>query len=109
MSTIMPTVDPDTLDTFKNAAMGLSVVSVVVAIVLLKVISGMIGRLVSTVLLVAVALVGYSQRAEITDCIDKVQAATTAVESASGDQTTLNQSCKFFGKEFRVDLPQVSK
>jgi hypothetical protein len=109
MSTIIAAVDADTLDTYKNAAMGLSVVSLLVAIVLLKVISGMIGRLVSTVLLVAVALVGYSQRAEITDCIEKVKSATSEVQSSPSPQATEMPACKFFGKEFRVDIPQVSK
>jgi hypothetical protein len=40
----------------------------------MKVISGIVGRLISTVILVAIALVGYSQRAEISDCVDKVKA-----------------------------------
>lgn len=102
MSTIIAAVDTSTLDTFKNAAMGLSVVSLVVAVVLLKVISGIIGRIVSTVLLVAVALVGYSQRAEITDCITKVK-------SASSLEAVSDPRCTFFGQEFTVKIPQPSK
>ncbi len=99
MSTIIAATDADTL---KNAAMGLSVVSLVVAVVLMKVISGMVGRLISTVILVAIALVGYSQRAEISDCVDKVKAEANLEMATS-------ISCTFFGQDVTVKVPQLSK
>ena len=99
MSTIIAATDADTL---KNAAMGLSVVSLVVAVVLMKVISGIVGRLISTVILVAIALVGYSQRAEISDCVDKVKAE-------AGLEVATSISCTFFGQDVTVKVPQLSK
>lgn len=99
MSTIIAAVDADTL---KNAAMGLSAASLLVAIILLKVISGIVGRIVSTVILVAIALVGYSQRAEITDCVNKVKTETN-LETAS------SISCTFFGQDISVKVPQLTK
>ncbi len=104
MSTILAATDADTL---KNAALGLSVASLVVAVVLMKVISGIVGRVVSTVILVAIALVGYSQRAEITDCINSVKAASTSAESELEIPKTL--SCKFFGQDITVDVPQINQ
>jgi hypothetical protein len=104
MSTILAATDADTL---KNAALGLSVASLVVAVVLMKVISGIIGKVVSTVILVAIALVGYSQRAEITDCINSVKAASTSAESELEIPKTL--SCKFFGQDITVDVPQINQ
>jgi hypothetical protein len=99
MSTIIAATDADTL---KNAAMGLSAASLLVAVVLLKVISGIVGRIVSTVILVAIALVGYSQRAEITDCVNKVKAETNL-------ETATDISCTFFGQDITVKVPQLTK
>jgi hypothetical protein len=99
MSTIIAATDADTL---KNAAMGLSAVSLVVAVVLFKVISGIIGRVVSTVVFVAIALAGYSQRAEITDCVNKVKAETNLA-------TASTISCTFFGQDVTVDVPPLTK
>jgi hypothetical protein len=104
MSTIIAATDADTL---KNAAMGLSVVSLVVAVVLMKVISGIVGRLISTVILVAIALVGYSQRSDISSCMDTVKNATTAAESQL--QIPEEITCKFFGQDVTVKVPQLSK
>lgn len=104
MSTIIAATDADTL---KNAAMGLSVVSLVVAVVLMKVISGIVGRLISTVILVAIALVGYSQRADISSCIDAVKSATESAESQL--QIPEEITCKFFGQNVTVKVPQLSK
>jgi hypothetical protein len=102
MSTILAATDADTL---KNAALGLSVGSLLIAVVLMKVISGVVGKIISTVVLVTIALVGYSQRAEITDCIDKVKAAPASAETQLEIPKTL--SCKFFGQDITVDVPQI--
>jgi hypothetical protein len=104
MSTIIAATDPDTL---KNAALGLSAGSLLIAIILMKVISGIIGKIVSTVIFVAIALVGYSQRAEITDCVNTVKAASTSAESELEIPKTL--TCEFFGQEVTVNVPQVNQ
>ena len=104
MSTIIAATDADTL---KNAAMGLSAVSLIAAVVLMKVISGIVGRVISTVILVAVALVGYSQRSDISSCIDAVKQATESAESQLKMPEEI--TCKFFGQNVTVKVPQLTK
>jgi hypothetical protein len=103
MSTILAATDADTL---KNAALGLSAASLVVAVVLMKVVSGIVGKVVSTVVFVAIALVGYSQRSEITDCVNKVRAESQNAESQLEIPLTL--SCTFFGQDITVNVPQIN-
>lgn len=99
MSVIFAAIDADTL---KNAALGLSGVSLLVAIVMMKVISSIVGKVISAAVFVAIALAGYSQRAEISDCVDKVKSQATT--SASIDTT-----CTFFGQDVSVKVPLPSK
>lgn len=99
MTMIFAATDPDTL---KNLALGVSGASLLVAIVLMKVISSVVGKVVSTAVFVGIAFAGYSQRAEISDCVDKVKAQATA--SASVDTT-----CTFFGQDINVKVPLPSK
>lgn len=96
MSIATTAVNPDTL---KNLALGLSGASLVVALIVLKVVRSIVGRVVSTVLLVAIAFAGYSQRASISDCVDKVKA-----EATSGSVT-----CTFFGQDVTVKIPSAVK
>lgn len=103
MSTILAAIDPDTL---KNAALGLSAGSLLVAIVLMKVISGIMGKVVSTVIFVAIALVGYSQRSEITDCVNSVKAASQSAETEL--QIPQELTCQFFGQDITVKVPQIN-
>ncbi len=99
MSTIFAATDADTL---KNLALGLSGASLLVAVILMKIISSIVGKVISTAVFVALALAGYSQRAEISDCADKVKAQATA--SASIDTT-----CTFFGQDVTVKVPLPAK
>ena len=103
MSTILAATDAGTL---KNAALGLSAGSLLVAIILMKVISGIVGRVVSTVIFVAIALVGYSQRADITNCVNNVKSASQTAESEL--QLPPSISCTFFGQDITVDVPEVT-
>lgn len=99
MSTIFAATDAETL---KNLALGLSGGSVVIAIIMMKVISSVVGKVISSAIFVAIALAGYSQRAEITECVDKVtaQASTSA---------TVDTTCTFFGQDVTVKVPLPSK
>ena len=99
MSMIFAATDPDTL---KNLALGVSGGSLLLAIVLMKVISSVVGKIVSSAIFVAIALAGYSQRAEIADCVDKVKAQATS--SAAVDTT-----CTFFGQDVTLKVPLPSK
>ncbi len=96
---IFAATDPETL---KNLALGVSGASLLVAIVLMKVISSIVGKIVSAAIFVAIALGGYSQRAEITDCVDKVKSQATS--TASVDTT-----CTFFGQDVSLKVPLPNK
>lgn len=99
MSLIFAAVDADTL---KNVALGLSGVSLLVAIVMMKVISSIVGKVISSAIFVAIALAGYSQRSEISDCVDKVKSQATA-------SATIDTTCTFFGQDITVKVPLPSK
>jgi hypothetical protein len=99
MSTIFAATDAQTL---QNIALGLSGVSVLVAIIMMKVISSIVGKVISAAVFVAIALGGYSQRAQISECVDKVKSQATA--TASVDTT-----CTFFGQDVTVKVPLPSK
>ncbi len=92
------------IETIKTAALGISGASLIIGLILMKVVSNVVGKVVSLVVFVAIALAGYSQRASIVDCANKVQAeATTA--SIEAPQAT----CTFFGQEITLKIPQTSK
>lgn len=88
-------------ETLKTMALGLSAGSVVIAIILLKVISSIVGKAISTVLLLAIALGGYSQREQISSCIDEVKTQTSMTAPAE-------ITCEFFGQEISVKVPVAS-
>ena len=98
MSMIFAATDPETL---KNLALGVSGGSLLVAIILMKVISSVVGKIVSAAVFVAIALGGYSQRAEISDCVDKVKAQATSAAA-------IDTSCTFFGQNVSVKVPLPS-
>jgi hypothetical protein len=92
------------IETLKNLALGLSGASIVVGLILMKVVSSIIGKIVSLVIFVAIALAGYSQRAQVIDCANSVKAQATATATASVDTT-----CTFFGQDIKVKVPQPSQ
>lgn len=99
MAQILGTTDVDTL---KNIALGVSGASIVVSLLLLTVIKSIVGKLISLAIFLSIAVGGYTQRASISDCADKV--ATQASTSASVDTT-----CTFFGQDVTVKVPLPSK
>lgn len=96
---IFAATDPDTL---KNLALGVSGGALLIGIILMKVVSSIVGKVVSTAVFVGIAFAGYSQRAEISDCVDKVKAQAST--SAAVDTT-----CTFFGQDVNVKVPLPSK
>ena len=90
------------IETLKNLALGLSGASRIVGLILMKVVSSIIGKIVSLVIFVAIALAGYSQRAQVIDCANSVKAQATA--TASVDTT-----CTFFGQDIKVKVPQPTQ
>jgi hypothetical protein len=85
------------VDSAKNIASGMSVGSIVVAVAALWLVKNMLLRMVSVVLLLALGIASYSQRANIVDCAEKVRAT-------AGTQVV---SCKFFGQT--VEIPSVTE
>jgi hypothetical protein len=90
------------IETLKNLALGLSGASIVVGLILMKVVSSIIGKIISLVIFVAIALAGYSQRAQVIDCANSVKAQASATAS-------VNTTCTFFGQEVKVKVPQPSQ
>ena len=88
-------------ETLKTMALGLSAGSIVIAIILMKVISSVVGKAVSTVILLAIALGGYSQREQITSCLDEVRSQTSMT-------VPTEITCVFFGQEISVKVPMPS-
>jgi hypothetical protein len=99
MITVFAATDVETL---KNLALGMSGTSIVLALIALKVISSFSGKMVSLMMFLAIALAGYSQRASIIDCADKVQSQASA--TASVDTT-----CTFFGRDVKIKVAEPSK
>ena len=90
------------IQTLKNLAMGLSGASIIIGLVLMKVVSSIIGKIISLIVFIAIALAGYSQRAQVIDCANSVKAQATA--TAAVDTT-----CTFFGQDIKVSVPQPSQ
>ena len=99
MAQILGTMDANTL---KNVAMGLSGASLLVAILLLAVVKSIVGKIISLVIFISIAAGGYTQRASITDCVDRVKAQATA-------GTSVDTKCTFFGQEVTVKVPLPAK
>ncbi len=98
MNSLWATTD---IETLKNIALGLSGASIVVGLILMKVVSSIVGKIISLVIFVAIALAGYSQRVQLFDCANAVKAQATATASV---ETT----CTFFGQDIKVAVPQPS-
>ena len=98
MSQILSVIDAKTLQT---VALGLSGASVLLAIVMMLVIKNIVGRIISLVFFLAIAAGGYTQRAAITDCADKVKAQATS--------STINTTCTFFGQNVNIKVKNPTK
>ena len=80
------------IETLKNLALGLSGASIVVGLILMKVVSSIIGKIISLMIFVAIALAGYSQRAQVIDCANSVKAQALRL-------LQLTQRAPFLGKK----------
>ena len=92
------------IETIKTAALGMSGASLIIGLILMRVVSNMMGKVVSLVVFVAIALAGYSQRASIVDCANKLQVEATTATTEPPEAT-----CTFFGQELTIKIPQTSK
>lgn len=87
-----------TVDFAKNLSTGVSVGSVVFALLALRLVKSMVMRVLTSVLLLAVGLAFYFQRAELSDCAEKVEASASSGGAAV---------CTFFGRDITIDVPDV--
>jgi low affinity Fe/Cu permease len=71
-------------------------------LILMKVVSSIVGKIISLVVFIAIALAGYSQRAQLVDCANSVKSQATATAS-------VNTTCTFFGQEIDVMVPRPSQ
>jgi len=99
MTSVFAATDVETL---KNLALGMSGTSIVLALIAMKVISSFSGKMVSLMMFLALALAGYSQRASIIDCANKVQSQASATSS-------VDTTCTFFGRDVKIKVTQPSK
>ena len=90
------------IQTLKNLAMGLSGASIIIGLVLMKVVSSIVGKIISLIVFIAIALAGYSQRAQVIDCANSVKAQATATAA-------IDTTCTFFGQDIKVSVPQPSQ
>ena len=99
MNTVFAATDVETL---KNLALGMSGTSIVLALIAMKVISSFSGKMVSLMMFLAIALAGYSQRASIIDCANKVQSQASVTSS-------VDTTCTFFGRDVKIKVPLPSE
>jgi hypothetical protein len=99
MNTVLAATDVETL---KNLALGMSGTSIVLALIAMKVISSFSGKMVSLMMFLAIALAGYSQRASIIDCANKVQ-------SQASTSSSVDTTCTFFGRDVKIKVPLPSE
>ena len=95
MTGLLAALDPSLVE---NSALGMTAVAVVLGLVLLKILTSVIGRAISTVVMLAIALGSWSQRAAISDCVDTVKA-----QAAAG--TITEATCSFFGRDITLKVP----
>ena len=99
MTSVFAATDVETL---KNLALGMSGTSILLALIAMKVVSSFSGKMVSLMMFLALALAGYSQRASIIDCANKVQSQASATSS-------VDTTCTFFGRDVKIKVTQPSK
>jgi hypothetical protein len=99
MNSVIAATDVETL---KNLALGMSGTSIVLALIAMKVISSFSGKMVSLMMFLAIALAGYSQRASIIDCAEKVQSQASTTSS-------VDTTCTFFGRDVKIKVPLPSE
>lgn len=99
MAEIFAITDVKTLQTI---ALGLSGASLVLALIMMMVIKNIVGKIISLVFFLAIAAGGYTQRASITDCAEKVKAQATS-------SATINTTCTFFGQDVNIKVDNPTK
>ena len=95
MHNVLAAIDSGLME---NAALGVSTGAILVGLVLLRLISSIVGKVISSAAMVALALAGWSQRAEISDC-------AKAVRDQAAPGATIEATCTFFGQDVDIKVP----
>ena len=82
-------------ETAKNTSLWTVSVAVVLALVAVWVVKEVVKKVLTVVILLAIAGLAWSQRAELTDCADQVR---TTIDAGAVPDTT----CTFFGQAVTV-------
>jgi hypothetical protein len=83
------------LDTAKNTSIWTVAVAVLLALGAVWIVKEVVKKVLTVVILLAIAGLAWSQRAELTDCADDVRAN---LQAGAEDDTT----CTFFGQDVLV-------
>lgn len=86
------------VDTARNIALGTMGGAAIIGLVLMRVVSSIIGKAITAVVMLALVLGAWSQRSAITTCANNVKAQVSAGTSKSTE-------CTFFGQKVTVPIP----
>jgi small basic protein len=92
-----------TTDSIKSLGLGAVVVVVVLGVLAALLVQKVIAKVISLVVMAALALLLFNQRAAITDCANKVKAEGTGVVTGRVSDPT----CTFFGFKVKVPLDKI--
>ncbi len=97
MHTLLAEVNTDLV---KNLSLGVVGVSAVLALIVMKVVSSIVSKAILLVLLVALGIGAYSQRASINDCAKRIEAVYEQGSPPAGTKA----ECTFLGKKVKVPV-----
>lgn len=87
-------------DMVKNISLGVVGLAAVLALIVMRVVSSIVSKAILLVLLVALGIAAYSQRASINDCAKKIEALYAAGSPPAGTKA----ECTFLGKKVKVPV-----
>lgn len=87
-------------DLVKNLTLGAVGVFAVLALVVMKVVSSIVSKAILLVLLVALGIAAFTQRASINDCARRIEAVYQAGSPPAGTKA----ECTFLGRKIKVPV-----
>jgi hypothetical protein len=87
------------LDTAKNASIYTVAGAILLALAAVWLVKQVVTKVLTVAILLAIAGLVWTQRAELTDCADEVRASWTTTATTG---TTVDTMCTFFGQDVTV-------
>jgi hypothetical protein len=87
------------LDTAKNASIYTVAGAILLALAAVWLVKQVVTKVLTVAILLAIAGLVWTQRTELTDCADEVQASWT---TTAGTGATVATTCTFFGQDVTV-------